>query len=97
MKSHANGLSRTLVCLIACSSAQAVMASDSPPSPQPAATDPTAVHSAVVPPLVTRNPDGTLTVQKVPRKRGARGHKKNGLTIPPQVVAPIAPVQEKRD
>lgn len=97
MKSHANRLSRTLVCLVACSFAQAIMASDSPPSPQPVATDPTAVHSAVEPPMITRNANGTFNIKKVPRKRGARGDKKSGLTIPSQVVVPLAPVQKKQD
>ena len=34
------------------------------------------------PPLITRNPDGTITVQKQPPKA------ESGLIIPPQVVAP---------
>jgi hypothetical protein len=48
-------------------------------------------------PMVTQNPDGTITVQKEPPKGDAKDAKvKKGLVIPAQVVAPTVPTPEKK-
>jgi len=58
----------------------------STPPPKPAATDAAATGSASKP-MVTQNPNGTITVQKDPSNASANG--KKGLVVPPQVVAPM--------
>ena len=58
----------------------AVMGSESPSPPQPAATAPRA-------PMIVQNPDGTMTVQK----ERTQGTGKTGLLIPAQVIVPITP------
>lgn len=45
--------------------------------------------SAADPPLIVRNPDGSMTVQKKPAPGG--DERRKGLVIPPQVIVPIAP------
>jgi hypothetical protein len=48
-------------------------------------------------PMVTKNPDGTFTVQKLPRNGNSKDAKaKEGLVIPPQVVVPIIPTPAKK-
>ena len=65
-------------------SANAVMATDDPPPPNPSAPDRASTGLASTP-MITRNPDGTFTVQKEP----PNGNSKDGLVIPPQVVVPF--------
>ena len=50
-------------------------------------------------PLIIRNPDGTMTVQKVPPPENTEDAAQNGLVIPPQVVVPFvsAPADEQRN
>jgi hypothetical protein len=63
-----------------------VIAADEPPPPKSAG--PAAPRRAASqPPMITKNPDGTFTVQKVPPK-GFKDNNK-GLVIPPQVVVPL--------
>jgi hypothetical protein len=60
------------------------------------ATDTTNTSSKPEPPLITRNPDGTLTVQKQPPQGATQGEdQKQGLRIPPQVIAPMRPAPNK--
>ncbi len=63
----------------------AMAADDSQPS-KPTTAQAAQANSAG-PPLITKNRDGTFTIQKVPPK----GSKDNntGLVIPPQVVVPF--------
>lgn len=66
-------------------SAVAAMAADDPPPPKPAA--PAASSKWAGKPFIIDNPDGTFTIQKVPKDPQDA---KNGLVIPPQVVVPFA-------
>jgi hypothetical protein len=62
-----------------------------------AAQDTAATNTAIKPPMVTKNPDGTFTVRKEPSKGGDKDPKaKKGLVIPAQVVVPIFRGPEKR-
>jgi hypothetical protein len=46
--------------------------------------------------LVTKNPDGTFTIQREPAKGESKDAKaEKGLVIRPQVVIPIIPTPEK--
>jgi hypothetical protein len=92
MKWPSNLRSAVLVVLAACASAAAVMGADDSQATKTVDGD---AASPSKPPLVTQNPDGTFTVQKVPPKEGAKGTAKKGLIIPPQVVVPIIPSREK--
>jgi hypothetical protein len=48
-------------------------------------------------PMITKNPDGTFTVQKEPRNGNSKDAKaKQGLVIPPQVVVPMIPASNKK-
>lgn len=51
--------------------------------------------STTRPPLITQNPDGTLTVQKQPSHPTGQRSQETGLTIPPQVIAPMTPAPKK--
>ncbi len=68
--------------LTACASAAAALASDQSPAPKLAAGD---AASASRPPMIVRNPNGTMTVQM------ARRSAKQELVIPPQIVVPFIP------
>jgi hypothetical protein len=47
--------------------------------------------------MVTKNPDGTFTVQKMPRNEHSKDAKvTKGLVIPPQVVVPIIPIPKEK-
>jgi hypothetical protein len=90
-----NLLSPVLAILAVCSSPAAVMGADNPPATKAAAGD---AASAKKPSIVVQNPDGTLTVQKVPPKDGAQNTRaKKGLVIPPQVVVPIVTTPQKQN
>jgi hypothetical protein len=78
--------------LSACSSGVATIAADQPPPPAKSPAPEAA--STASKPLVTRNPDGTITVQKLPPNGDSEG--KNGLVIPPQVVTPFVRVPETK-
>jgi hypothetical protein len=54
----------------------------------PVANREASTSSAIERRLITRNPDGTITVQKQPPKGTPKGSRESGLIIPPQVVAP---------
>jgi hypothetical protein len=77
------------------SGAVVVMAADGPPPPQSAGPVAPSSRAASQPPMITKNPDGTFTVQKVPSKDSKDN---NGLVIPPQVVVPFVqlPTTEKK-
>jgi len=75
-----------LLALIAAYAAGA----DNPPAQQPAASN-TVPKSESQPPMITRNPDGTFTVQKLPPKGDPKDAAHNGLVITPQVVVPEIP------
>jgi hypothetical protein len=62
-----------------------------------AATDAAATGSVSNPPFITRNPDGTFTVQKQPSKKGIKGTKEKGLAVRPQVVTPMVPAPNSTD
>jgi len=95
MKSPSNLLFPVLAFLAACASLAVVMGADNPQATKPAVSD---AASTDKPPMIVHNPDGTFTIQKEPRKAGAKDSKaKNGLVIPPQVVVPIIPAPEKRN
>ena len=68
---------------------------DNPPAPQPPTTN-TLSNSASQPPLITRNPDGTFTVQKQPPKEGTKDAVQSGLVIKPQVIVPEFPRPESK-
>jgi hypothetical protein len=69
-----------------------VMGAGEPP-PKSATADATGSASK---PMVTQNPDGTITVQKQPPKGNSKDAKgKNGLIIPAQVVAPTNAIHEE--
>lgn len=67
--------------------AVAVMAADDLPPPKSAGPAAPSSRAASQPPMITHNPDGTFTVQKVPPK-ASKDHNQ-GLVIPPQVVVPF--------
>jgi hypothetical protein len=73
--------------------AVAVMAADDPPPPQSAGPVAPSSGAAGQPSMITKNPDGTFTVQKVP-PTGSKDNNK-GLVIPPQVVVPFILLPEK--
>jgi hypothetical protein len=53
---------------------------------------------SIAAPLVTQNPDGTITVQKeLPKAHAEDAQGKAGLSIPPQVIVPVVPSVGKRD
>jgi hypothetical protein len=93
-----NLLSPVLAVLTACVSPAAVMGADKPPALKPAVTDTAPINSASNPPMVTQNPDGTITVQKEPSKGAAKKDVKvkTGLVIPAQVVVSTIPTPEKK-
>jgi hypothetical protein len=67
------------------------------PVPQAVPGDRTAQRKR--PPLITHNPDGTLTVRTVPPVTATGDGKANkGLAIPPQVIVPVAttPAEKKK-
>ena len=71
-----------------CLSPAAVMGADDPPPAPPAVTD---TGSASKPPMIVRNPDGTLTVQKRSSNGQTEETGTKGLVIPPQVIVPTIP------
>jgi hypothetical protein len=65
------------------------MGSDDPPAPKAIVTD---TAPASNPPMVTENPDGTITLRKEPSKADAKDVRgKKGLVIPAQVIVPFIP------
>ena len=64
---------------------------DQTPEPKPVADQ---AATAITPPLVVLNPDGTLTFQKDPPKGDDKA--KKGLVIRKQAVVPFIPLPEKR-
>lgn len=56
-----------------------------------AAADAAPLPSAGNPTTITHNPDGTLTIQMRPSKKGANGAKQKGLVIQPQIITPFVP------
>ena len=68
---------------------------DNPPAPQPPATN-SATNSASQPPMITRNPNGTFTVQKLPPKGDPKDAAHNGLVIEPQVIVPEFPLRDSK-
>jgi hypothetical protein len=80
----------TAACLLALmpfARAVAVMAADDPPPPKSAEAAVPTGRAASQPPMITKNSDGTFTVQKVPLPDSKDNDK--GLVIPPQVVVPF--------
>jgi hypothetical protein len=76
--------------------ASAVMAADDPQPPKSAVPAGASTNSASKP-MVTRNPDGTFTVQKEPPTRNSKDAQvTKGLVIPPQVVTPIFSTPKKK-
>jgi hypothetical protein len=62
---------------------------DHPPKQKPAVTGNAPANSAIHAPMVTQNPDGTITFRKEPPKGAANDvPRSGGLVIPAQVVAP---------
>lgn len=95
MKWPSNLLSLVLAVLAVCASLAVVMGADDPQAPKPVVSDAVPTDK---PPMIVHNPDGTFTIQKDPRKTGAKDSKaKKGLVIPPQVVVPIVVPAEKRN
>jgi hypothetical protein len=75
----------------------AIVGSETLKTATPGATDTTHGDSVAVPPLVVRNPDGTLTVQKAPPKGATEGDDgRKGLRIPPQVIVPTYPTPNNK-
>jgi len=75
------------VSALACFVPASASAAQASPPPNPAASAETGSKDQA--PLIVRNPDGTMTVQK----ESAPGRK--GLVIHPQVVVPTVRVPEK--
>jgi len=84
------------VSLLACSIPAIVFAAESLPPMKPAANVETDRNDK--PPLIVRNSDGTITVQKAPAPARTDDAAPKGLTIPPQVVVPVvrAPANDKK-
>jgi hypothetical protein len=94
MKSPSNLLSPVLAFLTVCASPAAVRSADDPQATKPIVSDAAPTKK---PPMVIQNPDGTITVQKVPPKEAAKDTEaKKGLVIPPQVIVPTIPTPESR-
>ena len=94
MKCTSNLLSPVLAVLAVCASPAVVMGADDPQATKTVARDAVSIDK---PPMIIHNPDGTFTVQKMPRKKQAKDAKaQKGLVIPPQVVVPIIPARERR-
>jgi hypothetical protein len=75
----------------------AIVGSETSKTTTPGATDTTHGSSVAAPPLIVRNPDGTLTVQKEPPKGTTEGDgERKGLRIPPQVVVPMYPTPNNK-
>jgi len=93
MKRPSSLISRVLALLAACVFPAVVIRADKPPAPKIIEGDATDK-----PPLVVRNPDGTITLQKEPVKGQAKDtNTKKGLVIRPQVVIPIIAARQKRN
>lgn len=93
--SIARPLSSVLVLLLACAVAVPAFAAETQRTPKPAAANTTTSDATGKPPLITHNPDGTMTVQKEPAAGKSEHTKQKGLVIPPQVVVPAARLPEK--
>jgi hypothetical protein len=78
-------ISATAIFASACATHKPVHAN--PPAAPVAQAQP--AGDAAKPPMVTENPDGTVTIQKPPTEG------KKGLVIPPQVVTPTAPKKDE--
>jgi hypothetical protein len=97
MQRPRNLLPPILIFLTACASSALVLAADDPPASKSGATDTAPAPSASKPPMVTKNPDGTITVRKEPSKGHSKGVKsKERLVIPAQVIAPTYQTPEKK-
>jgi len=77
--------------------AQAVVSGGGNPIPvKSGPTETTSSNSATEPPLITRNPDGTMTVQKQAPNGATQAGQEKGLIIPPQVIAPTVSAPTKK-
>jgi hypothetical protein len=56
-----------------------------------AAADAAPLPSAGNSTTITRNPDGTLTIQTRASEKGTNGAKRKGLMIQPQIITPFVP------
>jgi len=83
-------MSPVFALFAACTFTVIAMSTDAQPKPNAATAD-AVPATATGKPLIVRNPDGTVTVQKeaAPEKPGTAGRK--GLVISPQVIVPAAP------
>jgi hypothetical protein len=93
MKRPANLRSALLALLSLCVSPAMVVGADRPP-PQPAAADAADANSLPQPPLITENPDGTMTIQRQRRDGGKDAESEKGVIIPPQIIVPFVPAPE---
>jgi hypothetical protein len=87
-------LSQVLVFLALCAYPVAAISAETPPL--------SAVTNAAPgrkPPLIINNPDGTMTVQKLPVPGKTENAAQKGLVIPPQIVVPTvrARADDRRD
>jgi len=81
--------SLVLLFLLGTAVPAAALAAEAQVAPKPAANSAPA-DAAGKPPLITRNSDGTITVQKEPARGKTENAAPKGLVIPPQVVVPTA-------
>jgi hypothetical protein len=97
MQRPKNPLLPILIFVTAYASPALVTAVDNPPTSKTGATDTARAPSASKPPMVTKNPDGTITLRKILlRIMPKDGTNKKGLVIPPQVIAPTFKTPENK-
>ena len=96
MKRPSHLLSAALAILTVCALPAAVMGAENPLPTKPAAADAPSANSASKPPMVTQNPDGTMTVQKQPPKGEPEATNQKGLVIPPQVIVTTIPPPDNK-
>ena len=82
--------SLVLLFLLGTAVPAAALAAEAQVAPKPAAANSAPADAAGKPPLITRNSDGTITVQKEPAPGKTENAAPKGLVIPPQVVVPTA-------
>ena len=94
----AHALSLVLGFLAVCAIPAAAIGAETPPL-KPAKINGAPADANGRPPLIIRNPDGTMTVQKLPAPENTEDAAQNGLVIPPQVVVPFvsAPANDRRN
>jgi len=96
MQRPTNPLLPILIFVTAYASPALVTAVDNPSTSNTGATDTARAPSASKPPMVNKNPDGTITLQILLRIMPKDGTNKKGLVIPPQVIAPTFKTPEKK-